>query len=386
MGNAFRTKRLLLVISAIIISVLCTVCLVACGGDDKNGESRLQYSAIKDYKQNVIAYRVDGIGAEMDTDIVIPSNYKGKPVTMISNSAFSGRSDLTSVKIGNNVASIGHDAFFGCSSLTSIKIPNGVASIGDSTFYNCSSLTSIEIPNSVTSIGDSAFYNCSSLTSIEIPNGVTSIGDSAFYNCSSLTSIEIPNGVTSIGTEVFYNCSSLMSINISDSVTSIGEWAFVGTFYFNDISNWEDGSLYIGNHLIKANSNVFDFYLIKYGTITIADYAFRDGNLRSIVIPNSVTRIGDGTFYGCKSLSSIKMLDSITSIGEQAFNGCIGLISIEIPNSVTSIEEGAFYGCVMLTSVQYNGTMEQWEKISKSGWNIHSSIKAVVCTDGTIEL
>lgn len=111
-----------------------------------------------------------------DTDVVIPAEYQGYPVT-----------------------SIGDYAFFRCESLKSINIPDSVVTIGEGAFYRCSSLISINLPNGITSIKEVTFYSCSSLTNIIIPDSVTSIGESAFEYCSNLKSITIPESVTYIG-------------------------------------------------------------------------------------------------------------------------------------------------------------------------------------------
>ena len=74
-------------------------------------------------------------------------------------------------------------------------------------------------------------------------------------------------------------------------------------------------------------------------------------SLSEIILPSSVTSIGDVAFGGCTGLTSITIPDSVTSIGEEAFGGCTGLTSITIPDSVTSIGEYAFAGCTGLTSV-----------------------------------
>ena len=93
------------------------------------------------------SYIVTGLGECTDTEIVIPSIYKGLPVT-----------------------SIGNVAFFGCSSLTSVEIPDSVTSIGEFAFAYCSSLTSVVIGDSVTSIDGHAFWDCDSLTSVTFKN------------------------------------------------------------------------------------------------------------------------------------------------------------------------------------------------------------------------
>ncbi len=74
-------------------------------------------------------------------------------------------------------------------------------------------------------------------------------------------------------------------------------------------------------------------------------------NLKSITIPDSVTKIGDCAFSGCTSLTSVNIPDGVTEIGEEAFARCEALTSINIPQSVTKIGDYAFYYCKSLTSV-----------------------------------
>ena len=74
-------------------------------------------------------------------------------------------------------------------------------------------------------------------------------------------------------------------------------------------------------------------------------------DIKSVIIPNSVTSIGESAFSDCSSLTSINIPNSVTSIGESAFLGCSKLTSITIPGSVTSIGYCAFYNCIGLTSI-----------------------------------
>ncbi len=329
------------------------------------------------------------------TSVTIPNS-----VTSIEDYAFGGCTSLTSITIPDSVTSIGYDAFGGCTSLTNIIIPDGTTeissssfedtayynnesnwdngilyignhlikakdnvsgsveikqgtkTIANSAFYHCWHLTSVTIPDSVTSIGSSAFNYCTSLTSVTIPDGVTNIGDYAFMHCTSLTSITIPDSVTSIGKSAFNGCKSLTNIIIPDGTTEIGSSSFEDTAYYNNESNWENGILYIGNHLIKAKKDVFDHVKIKQGTKTIADSAFQTcSSLTSVTIPDSVTSIGGFAFEYCTSLKSVTIPDSVTGINESTFENCKALTKVTIGNSVTSIGGHAFYDCTSLTSI-----------------------------------
>ena len=262
-----------------------------------------------------------------------------------------GKKDL-SYSIPDSVTSIGEEAFRYCALLTSVTIPDGVTSIGEGAFGDCTSLTSITIGNGVTSIGRIAFSDCTSLTSVTIPNSVTSIEDYAFGGCTSLTSITIPDSVTSIGYYAFGGCTSLTNIIIPDGTTEISSMSFEYTAYYNNESNWENGILYIGNHLIKAKKDVFDHVKIKQGTKTIADSAFQTcSSLTSVTIPDSVTSIGGFAFEYCTSLKSVTIPDSVTGINESTFENCKALTKVTIGNSVTSIGGHAFYDCTSLTSI-----------------------------------
>ena len=194
----------------------------------------------------------------------------------------------------------------------------------------------------VTSIGDHAFYDCSGLTSVTIPNSVTSIGIYAFYRCSGLTSVTIGSGVTSIGKNAFYDCSGLKKVIVKD----IAAWC--GIKFDDSYSN----PLYYAKHIYSDEDTEITNLIIPNSVTSIGDYAFEYcSGLTSITIPNSVTSIGEEAFSGCSKLTSVTIPNSVTSIGEEAFEFCSGLTSVTIPNSVTSIEYAAFYGCSGLTSV-----------------------------------
>ena len=92
-------------------------------------------------------------------------------------------------------------------------------------------------------------------------------------------------------------------------------------------------------------------------------------SLTSVTIPDSVTSIGGWAFYYCTSLTSVTIPDGVTSIGGWAFYNCTSLTSVTIPDSVTSIGMSAFEDCTSLTDVYYAGSEAQWKAIQISYGN-----------------
>ncbi len=241
-------------------------------------------------------YMLTSIGNCMDTDIVIPEEYNGLPVTFIDYAAFDGCSSVISITIPETVTRLGGilafntgptNIFSGCENLKEIVvdennpimrseegvlyskdgetliayprarasefvIPDSVTYIGNNAFADCSSLTSITIPDSVTRISNDAFAGCSSLTSITIPDSVNFIAGGAFEGCSSLTDITIPHSVIWVCEGVFSGCSSLTSITIPDSVTSIYRSAFLDCSNLTSI--YFEGTMEQWNAIQKGES------------------------------------------------------------------------------------------------------------------------------------
>lgn len=247
------------------------------------------------------------------------------------------------------LTSIADSAFTGCSSLVSVSIPDGVTSIGSTAFLECTSLASVNIPNSVVSIGSQAFDNCWNLTSVNIPNGVESIGGLAFSLCKRLTSVSIPDSVTSIASNWFDCCTNLTELTVSKD---------------NQKYKSHENCIYTrdGKTLIAAAPGLTNVTFFE-GVISIGNVAFGTCSLTSVIIPNSVTSIGDSAFRECKNLTSVIIPDGVTSINYGAFSYCENLASVTIPASVTSIGKNVFNGCSSLKTVNYGGTKEQWDAL-----------------------
>ena len=206
---------------------------------------------------------------------------------------------------------LGNYAFYDCRVLTNLTIPSSVTSIGESAFEYCRGLTSLTIPSSVTSIGESAFRYCSGLTSLTIPSSVTSIGESAFEYCSSLTSLTIPSSVTLIWHYAFRGCSGLTSLTIPSSVTSIGSDAFSGcsslTNLYYIIDDEFETYLSKGHPYIDVNCGI--------------EYYLNDKKITSVVIPSTITALGEYAFQKCRDLTSVYVSWPTPISAGSAFSG-----------------------------------------------------------------
>lgn len=286
-------------------------------------------------------------GCKNLTSVIIPNG-----ATKIGGYAFFECKSLRSVTIPNSVTEIGEYAFECCKSITSVTIPNGVTEIGEYAFANCSNLMSFTIPKSVTKIGNEAFLYCTSLTSVTIPDGITEIAKSTFECCRCLKSVTIPNSVTKIGEDAFYGCISLNKVTcLNPEPPTLGSGVFISVpikFIFvpsNAISAYKSADKWNKFNFEDTAYKEFAYFevdAINYLITSLADKTVEvtlgDNKYSGdIVIPETVTY--NDTEY------------SVSEIENYAFWGSNSLRSVTIPNSVTKIGGGAFYKCYSLNKV-----------------------------------
>lgn len=100
------------------------------------------------------------------------------------------------------------------------------------------------------------------------------------------------------------------------------------------------------------------------GCTALKSLSCSNNKLTGVIIPESMTRIGNAAFSGCTRLKSITIPASVIRIDENAFNNCTSLSNIALPSGLSVIGNAAFAGCGKLTDVYYVGTQEQWNEIS----------------------
>ena len=300
-----------------------------------------------------------------DTDVVIPSEIEGHPVTTIEVSAFDECANLKSITIPDSVTKIcvSYEQPFisNCKQLTSINVDdkNEYYSSEDGVLFNKDKSVLIRCPE-----GKKGAYS--------IPDGVKTIGGHAFVGCEELTSITIPESVTDIEEMVQFvdHCKKLTDINVDNK---------------NEEYSSENGVLFTKDKdtLIRYPEGKKGAYSVPDGVTHIYASSFYDcTGLTSINIPDSVNWIGNSAFVNCTGLTSITIPDSVEIIYMSAFAGCTGLTSVIIKSGYTCIDIMVFDGCENLTIYGISGSLA--EEYAKENGFAFVAIDGKTDEDGSV--
>lgn len=310
------------------------------------------------------------------TSVVVEAGVDG-----IGEKAFFGQESLTSITLPDTVTTIGEEAFSDCTNLVNIDLPDSITTLGNWAFRN-TGLTQVNIPANVTFLGP-VFQDCSNLTSVVIPNGVEEVYGT-FNDCPNLKQITIPASVTTIDSlgysygigSLFAGCNSLQNIiyqgtweqwahmnvfswtpNLDRLLTVEGGGTLPATIQVEDTIDNEDGTgtltvhwtanlatgevVYSGDiiylphwqaksHLFQATSVEFTNGLTKIGVSTFGNGYDGSPYLKEIILPASVTWIGDHTFSPCDALEKVYFGGSqeqfMALVGENVFDENVEIV------------------------------------------------------------
>ncbi len=280
------------------------------------------------------------------TQIQIPSEYNGIPITTIGEKAFEG------------------------SSVIILSIPNSITTIGLGAFFSCFSLSYVEIPSSVTYIDKAAFTGCPNLieVAIESESFYDQLSDEEnliFSNARILYSGSLPteaerfcqieNDFVFCDNGVFYLCGYVGNEKeVSLPSTYKGEPYRIRRYAF---TNSQITTLSVPNGVKISDYSFYKAEQLKIVALpndlnVIPTYAFYGcSNLCDIDIPSQVTNISSNAFYECTSLKEITLPSTIVSIGNDAFYNCDSLTSVSIPASLMNLGAGAFSACSSLKEI-----------------------------------
>ncbi|ELP85476.1 hypothetical protein EIN_039600 [Entamoeba invadens IP1] len=153
------------------------------------------------------------------------------------------------------------------------KIPQNVRSLGYECFVCDRTLSEIEIPNSVTRLGHRCFFLCINLAKVVLPKTLKEIQVLCFSGCKSLKEIEIPETVETIGWNAFSGCEIISKVEIPGSVKELKGWTFGGCVSLKEV-------------------------VLNEGIEEIEKMAFINCDLKTVVIPRSVTYLENSAFDG----------------------------------------------------------------------------------------
>ena len=236
-------------------------------------------------------------------------------------------------------------------------ISSTVSAIGPNAFSGRQNLSSIKIPGSIQTIGNSAFSNCIHLRTVELSEGVKEIGEGAFGSCWGLSRVILPSSLTKIGKYAFSGRISGREWNQSFYVNIANPLPIEeGTF-----GNRKNAKLFVpsGSENLYAAAD----YWKEFRSIESMDFniEFADSKVKEVCVTNWDSN-GDGelskieasivtslgvTFKENREIESFDELQyftGITSIQSQVFYGCQNLKSVIIPENVNSIQDLLFYG------------------------------------------
>ena len=332
-------------------------------------------------------------------------------VEYIGDQAFKNCSNLKTVKMANSVKETGVQVFYEDKNLQNINISTNLTVINKYMFASCISLTNIDIPEGVKTIDMYAFSNCPNIEKIEISSTLETIDGTSFYYCLKLKNIEIakdnnnfefkdgfllgktkenkteiivilesaikdntltiPNTVTSLKSGQLSSFSQITTVNIPSSVESIS-----GDFFENNK---------ITNINIDSNNPNFEvdqeskaiYSKESQGDIAIIRYF---GNENSVKIKDETKIIKSFCFYN-KLLTQIELPDSITRIENQAFNGCKNLKNIKLGKNINDFNNLSIYNSG-IEKIELDENNPNFRLIENGGICNGEEVQALYSKDG----
>ncbi len=395
-------KRLVKIISIIMLSVLSALCLFACGNQGGEVEKGLIVKQLRNKDTYAIVKYVDDGRQSTVLDIAEEaeklSQSSGKTIVISSilKEAFAGNDTLTEIIVPTTVEEIGEGAFSKMHALEKLTVPfigknanadtfmNETASspnksvdkartfgyfFGKDSYEGATKITQQFILDEQDDTADSSGNQSSTvettfeyfvpitLTEVTVAPKETEKGYGlpmyAFAGNNLLEKVNLNGKFRAIGDSAFENCSHLTAISIPSDVTRIGDYAFSACTGIEDI-------------IFEENSSLKE----------IGDSAFRAIKVKNLTLPSGVESIGEYCFASMvlgidvnisSKLESIVLPEGLKTIGRYAFFKCEYLKTVTLPLSLELLPSFSFAGCSKLEKIKYNGNFDDLAK--EENWN-----------------
>lgn len=248
------------------------------------------------------------------TSVTIPAG-----VTRIGMNAF-GNSALKTVTVPSTVTTVDSLAFAGCTDLTEVSY--GLSEVAPAAFKGCTALETFRPTVTIATIGAYAFADCSALAAYPFAPGLKTIGEAAFRGTAlTAANLAAATDLQSVGPWAFSSCPFLATVTSPASLARIGEGAFFGDTALTSAHLPADFGD-IADFLFTGDTALTDAAIIGSKTTSIGRYAYtHNSNVAEIILPSSLSYIGDNAMEGWKSLDTVNAtaLTAVPELGQEVW-------------------------------------------------------------------
>ncbi|MBR5152958.1 MAG: leucine-rich repeat protein [Clostridia bacterium] len=266
-------------------------------------------------------------------DIVLPNNIYHLP-----DKIFANNKRLTSITFNSRLRSIGDYAFEGCSQLASVTIPDTVRTVGDGIFKDCTALTVAKLPTHLTKIPPYTFY-ATKISDFDLSN-ITHVGEYAFYSSGFAGDLSLQRPMAYVGKDAFAS-TKLTSLTVTDNVY-LDEAAFAGTKTLENV-NIDATVKQMGGHVFSNTpwhqKHINTEYLLVGDGILITHT--NSTHIEILTVPQTVKSVASNAFTSSGGYGTIVLPNTITELGDYALAYCTAN-SVVLPNSIIKMGKGVF--------------------------------------------
>lgn len=210
---------------------------------------------------------------------------------------------------GATISAIPDGMFQNWEFLHSLKLPQGLEAIGSRAIAG-TSIEELYIPETVKSIGDYAFES-SFIKKINLPESMKVIPSDLFWKCALLESLKLPSELEEIGSSAFSDCASFNVAELPSTLKKIGAYAFKNTNQKNSVD-----SLAIPDGVTKIGSGAFWGTKYKYIEVPVKINVFEAGDI----------------FYGMDQLQTLRLKSPTVVEGSSPSSEMLRTLTIQVPS------------------------------------------------------